>query len=87
MGCPKNTAWTLKAELDECIELLRPHYSDATDEELHARAEWMRPKRYAAGRWPTAEEIEAKAKEEARVAAEEAAAKKAAAEEAAVLTT
>ena len=43
---------TMHAELDEGVELLRPHYPEATDRELRARAESLRPRRYADGRWP-----------------------------------
>jgi hypothetical protein len=55
---------TLKAEMDECVALLRPHYPDDTEERLYERAMCMRPQRYATGRWPTDDEIEAEAKKE-----------------------
>jgi hypothetical protein len=48
---------TMNAEIDECVELLRPHYPAATDEELHNRAEAMRAMRYQCGQWPSAKEI------------------------------
>jgi hypothetical protein len=55
----------MAAEINECVDLLRPHYPNATDEELHNRAETMRAERYKKGRWPSGEEIEkTKAKEE-----------------------
>lgn len=40
------------AELDEGIGLLRPHYPEATDGELRARAMGLFRPRYAEGRWP-----------------------------------
>lgn len=44
----------------------RGHWPDATDDQLRNRAIELRAERYAKGRWPTDEEIEAeKAKEEA----------------------
>jgi hypothetical protein len=51
---------TLKAELDECVTLLRPHYPDEPDEALRHRAVWWRGFRYLNGRWPTDQEIEAR---------------------------
>jgi hypothetical protein len=59
---------TLRAELEECVELLRPHYPNETDERLHDRAISMRAERYATGRWPTDEEIEAQKTEEGAAA-------------------
>lgn len=59
---------TLQAELDEGIEFLRPHYPEATDMELRARAESLRPRRYAGGRWPDF----TVARDEAAIAQEEA---------------
>jgi hypothetical protein len=43
---------TLLAELAEGVELLRPHYPEASDEELRARAAGLLGRRYAEGRWP-----------------------------------
>lgn len=68
---------TMKAEVDECVALLRPHYPDQTEEWLHDCAMRMRPKAYAEGRWPTDEEIAVKKAKE--VAAEKEAAEKEAA--------
>jgi hypothetical protein len=47
---------TLKAEIEEGIEILRPHYP--IDADLRTIAEYWRPQFYQRGRWPTAEEIE-----------------------------
>lgn len=50
----------MQAELDEGVQLLRPHYPEASNSELCSRAaSLLRWQRYAQGRWPTAEEIEA----------------------------
>jgi hypothetical protein len=57
---------TLKAELDEGVAHLRPHYPDETDECLRDRAMWWRPGRYEKGRWPTDKEIETQKAKEAR---------------------
>lgn len=43
---------TLLAEVDEGIELLRPHYPDAADGELRTRAVGLLPRRWADGQWP-----------------------------------
>jgi hypothetical protein len=49
----------LQGEQAEAVQLLRPHYPEASDDELYSRATSLRGRRYALGRWPTAEEIEA----------------------------
>jgi hypothetical protein len=51
---------TMRAELDEGVALLRPHYPDDDDDALCDRAMYWRPWRYSRGRWPSVEEIEAK---------------------------
>ncbi len=42
----------LLAEVDEGIELLRPHHPDAADEELRSRAVGLLRRRWAEGQWP-----------------------------------
>jgi excinuclease UvrABC nuclease subunit len=49
----------LQGEQAEAVQLLQPHYPEASDDELYERAKSLRRQRYALGRWPTAEEIEA----------------------------
>jgi hypothetical protein len=64
---------TMAAEIAEGVELLRPHYPhDETvcsnsehDETLHRRALSMLDERYRKGHWPSAEEIEARARQDA----------------------
>jgi hypothetical protein len=58
---------TLKAELDWCVALLRPHYPEEDDAQLRDRAIDLRAECYARGRWPSDDEIvtrKAKAAEE-----------------------
>jgi hypothetical protein len=58
---------TLKAELDWCVALLRPHYPEEDDAQLRDRAIDLRAECYARGRWPSDNEIvarKAKAAEE-----------------------
>jgi hypothetical protein len=64
---------TLRAEIEEAVELQRPYFPDDDDDALRARAEAWRSKRYANGSWPDFAEV-AKA-EAAEAAAAEAAAK------------
>jgi hypothetical protein len=62
---------TLKAELDEGVALLRPHYPEETDVQLRDHALYLRSERYARGRWPSDDEImERKAKAADEAAAE-----------------
>jgi hypothetical protein len=61
---------TMLAELDEAIELMRPHFPDDSEDALFARAASKRRERYAKGRWPDFAEV---AKEEAEMAKKEAA--------------
>jgi len=69
----------MKAELDECVVLLRPHYPEEDNEQLHDHATGMRMERYARGRWPSDDElVKKKAAAVAKAAAEKAAAEKAA---------
>jgi hypothetical protein len=42
----------MRAEIEECVALLRPHYPEASDKELRRRAECMRSRRYELGKWP-----------------------------------
>jgi hypothetical protein len=49
----------LQGEQAEAVQVLRPHYPEASDDELDSRATSLRRQRYALGRWPTAEEIKA----------------------------
>jgi hypothetical protein len=49
----------LQAEQSEAVQLLRPHYPEASDDELYSRATSLRGRRYVLGRRPTAEEIKA----------------------------
>jgi hypothetical protein len=73
---------TMLAELDECAALLRPHYTDESDDELRFLAMYWRPERYKNGCWPSDLEIrgyKARAAEK-RAAAEQLAAAKVAAE-------
>lgn len=51
----------LRAEIAEGVELLKPHYPEAGEAELQDQAQGMLGKRYATGRWPTADELAAKA--------------------------
>jgi hypothetical protein len=60
---------TMAAEIDECVELLRPHYPDADEEALRNHARCLRSERYERGHWPSAKEIAAaKAVEDAAAA-------------------
>ena len=51
------TLTAMKADVEECAALLRPHYPEASDEELHRRAACMRSRRYETGRWPSEADI------------------------------
>ena len=55
---------TMAAELDECAELLRPHYPKASKKQLRAIATSMRAERYQTGQWPSDEEIKSRAEKE-----------------------
>jgi hypothetical protein len=59
-----NLLENLKAEIIEGADLLRLHYPDASDDELHNRAQTMLSERYRRGRWPTVAEI---AEQKARI--------------------
>jgi hypothetical protein len=48
---------TMRAELAEGVEILRPLYPEEKDKELRRRAQDLRGWRYEQGRWPTAEEL------------------------------
>jgi hypothetical protein len=48
---------TIKAEMIEGGELLRPHYPDDDEEQLSERVMSLLRDKYARGRWPTDEEI------------------------------
>jgi hypothetical protein len=50
---------SLRAQVEECVALLRPHYPEASDEELHRRAACMRSRRHADGHWPSDTDIAA----------------------------
>jgi hypothetical protein len=52
-----DTLETLKAELDEGVALLRPHYSEKTEVALRDHAAFSRYERYARGCWPSDDEI------------------------------
>ena len=76
---------TMKAELDESVEVLRRHYPHDDERQLLDRAIYWRPWRYERGRWLTDQDIiDAKAKAaaeaKAKADAERAAAEKAEAE-------
>jgi hypothetical protein len=53
---------SMVAELAECVEILRPHYPRKPDAWLHSRALSMRDERWRVGRWPSPEELAARAK-------------------------
>jgi hypothetical protein len=51
---------TMKAEIEEGIEVLRPYYSGCKEATLRTLAEYWRPHYYLKGHWPTVEKIEEK---------------------------
>jgi hypothetical protein len=59
----------MKAELDDGVALLRPHYPEETEVALRDHAAVLRYERYARGCWPSDDEIIAR-----KAAAEKAAA-------------
>jgi hypothetical protein len=59
---------TMRAELAEAVELMRPHFPEESDSDLLNRAECWRPWRYQKGRWPDFAEM-AKQKEQAEAVA------------------
>jgi hypothetical protein len=73
VGKPIDVFQTMRDEIAEAVELMRPHFPNDDEDDLRARAEAWRWKRYADGRWPDFAEV-AKA-EVAEADAAEAAAK------------
>jgi hypothetical protein len=55
---------TMNEEIDEAVALLRPHYPNKDEVQLRRRAEAMRSRRYEQGRWPSSDELAAKAEVE-----------------------
>jgi hypothetical protein len=58
---------TLKAEIAEAVEMMRPHFPGDSEDSLCHRAESLRAQRYRDGHWPDFAEI---ARKEAEAAAE-----------------
>ena len=48
---------TMASEIDEAVELMRPHFPDSDDASLRRRAVSLRWRRYQEGRWPDFAEI------------------------------
>ena len=61
---------TMRAEIDEAVELMRPHFPNDSDADLIARAQCWRWRLYKEGHWPDFAEMARK--EAAEVAAKEA---------------
>jgi hypothetical protein len=55
---------TMANEIAEAVALLRPHYPNEDEDQLRRRAEVMHPRRYERGRWPSSDELVAKARVE-----------------------
>lgn len=55
---------TMNDEIDEGAALLRPHYPEATPNQLRDRAMCMRADRYKDGHWPSDEELARRMKNE-----------------------
>jgi hypothetical protein len=64
-----DTLQSMRDEIDECVELLRPVFTGEDTKGLRARAECMRSERYARGRWPTRDELVEQREKEVREAA------------------
>jgi hypothetical protein len=54
---PIDSFQTILDEIAEAVELQRPYFPDDDEDTLRARAEALRPERYAAGRWPDFAEV------------------------------
>jgi hypothetical protein len=54
---PTDILDTLAGEVAEAVEILRPHYPQDSETELHHRAKALRRKRYERGRWPSSDEL------------------------------
>lgn len=48
---------SIRGEIAECADLLRPHFLDETPEELRTRALSLLEGRYQTGRWPSDTEL------------------------------
>jgi hypothetical protein len=53
----KDILETMRAELDEAIELMRPRFPNDDEDTLRIRAETWRPYRYRKGHWPDFGEV------------------------------
>jgi hypothetical protein len=55
---------TMKAEIEECVALLRRHFPTENAQQLRCRAMDLRAERYQTGRWPTDKELAKQAERE-----------------------
>jgi hypothetical protein len=59
-----NCLESMKAEIAEGIEIIRPIWPEDSEGDLRSRAELLRGERYLKGRWPTVGELKRRKRDE-----------------------